>query len=69
VALAGSILEIAALFSGTELTLVDFQTAFFVVAAVSALAVIPILRLASDAGADVSGHRSGEDPGTSPAPK
>ena len=69
VALAGSILEIAALVSGEELTLVDFQTAFFVVAAVSALAVVPILRLASDAGADVSGHRAAGDPEINPTPK
>ncbi|MEX0628204.1 MAG: MFS transporter [Cucumibacter sp.] len=68
VALAGSILEVTALVNGEELSLGDFQMAFFVVAAVSAFSLLPFLRLKPDAGSEVSGHHPGLDDGRDPAP-
>jgi len=58
VAVAGGILELSTRFHGRELSLVDFQTAFFVVGALSALSGIIYLRLPADAGSDISGHRA-----------
>ncbi len=57
VAFAAFILEMSALLSGSHLQLADFHLAFFVVAAVSLFAILPILRLDPLTGADVSGHR------------
>ena len=57
VAVAGAALEISSNSHGGELTLGDFHTAWFVVAAVSLLGVIPFLRMPPDSGSDVSGHR------------
>jgi len=59
VALAGGILEIQAKLHGGSLTLGDFHTAFFIVAAVSASACFSFLRLAPDAGNAVSGYQGG----------
>ena len=56
VAVAGGILETSTHFHGGVLTLADFHVAFFIVAAISALAAIWFVRLAPDAGSAVSGH-------------
>ncbi|KQZ30746.1 MFS transporter [Mesorhizobium sp. Root552] len=56
VAVAGGILEVATTVHGGPLTLADFHTAFFIVAAISALASLSFLRLSPDAGSAVSGH-------------
>lgn len=56
VAVAGAILEISTRLRGTELSIIDFQTAFFVVGVLSALAGLVYVRLPADAGAEVSGH-------------
>ncbi|WP_280141828.1 MULTISPECIES: DHA2 family efflux MFS transporter permease subunit [unclassified Mesorhizobium] len=56
VALAGGILEVSTQLHGGPLTLADFHIAFFIVAAVSAVASLSFLRLAPDAGNAVSGH-------------
>jgi len=56
VAVAGAILEISTQLRGSALELVDFQIAFFVVGALSALASVIYWRLPVDAGSDVSGH-------------
>ncbi|RVD67875.1 MFS transporter, partial [Mesorhizobium sp. M4A.F.Ca.ET.029.04.2.1] len=56
VALAGGILEVSTSIHGGPLTLSDFHVAFFIVAAVSAVASLTFMRLASDAGNAVSGH-------------
>lgn len=58
IAVAGGLLEVSTLVRGAPLALVDFQVAWFGVAAISALSIVPFLRLPPDAGADVSGHRA-----------
>ncbi|GHA35118.1 MFS transporter [Devosia pacifica] len=58
VALAGGVLEASSSLRGAELELIDFQIAFYVVAAVSALSAVPFLLMSRQAGASVSGHRS-----------
>jgi MFS family permease len=58
VAVAGAILEISTQANGGTLTLVDFQTAFFVVGGLSMLAGLIYLRLPADAGSNVSGHQA-----------
>jgi EmrB/QacA subfamily drug resistance transporter len=57
VAFAAAILEVSAMMSGTHLQLADFHLAFAIVAGVSLFAVVPLLRMDRDAGAEVSGHR------------
>ncbi len=57
-AVAGGVLELSSRLTGSELSLVDFHIAWFVVAGVSLISAIPFLRLPKDAGADVSGHRA-----------
>jgi EmrB/QacA subfamily drug resistance transporter len=57
VALAGALLEFSSSQHGGALVLGDFHFAWIVVMAVSAIAIIPFLRLPPDAGDDVSGHR------------
>ncbi|MBB5222931.1 EmrB/QacA subfamily drug resistance transporter [Amaricoccus macauensis] len=57
VALAGGILDLAARVHGGPLRLEDFHIAFVVVAIVASLSAIVFLRLPSDAGSAVSGHR------------
>ena len=44
--------------TGGELTLFDFQIAFFVVGGLSAFAGFIYFRLPADAGSNVSGHRN-----------
>ncbi|RFC65786.1 MFS transporter [Mesorhizobium denitrificans] len=56
VALAGGVLELQTLIHDRPLDLADFHVAFFIVAAVSALASIAFMRLPADAGSAVSGH-------------
>jgi MFS family permease len=56
VAAAGGILDASTTLRGGQLGLADFHIAFFIVAAISALAAIWFLRLAPDAGSAVSGH-------------
>jgi len=66
VALAGAALEMLTAFHGGAVTLGDFHTAFYLVAAVAIFAFVPFVRLPRDAGSDVSGHRkykSGAKPG------
>ena len=58
VAVAGAILEISTRLHGGELTLLDFQIAFFVVGGLSVLAGVVYIRLPADAGSNVSGHRA-----------
>jgi EmrB/QacA subfamily drug resistance transporter len=56
VALAGGIVEVATRMNGGVLDLSAFHTAFFAVAALTALAILPFLSLPPDAGNAVSGH-------------
>ncbi|MGH6760315.1 MAG: MFS transporter [Phyllobacterium sp.] len=56
IAFAGGILEVTTRFHGEGLKLADFHIAFFIVAAVSALAFFCFVRLAPDAGREASGH-------------
>ena len=58
IALAGLILELAPLLTGSSLGIADFHLTFLVVGAMTALAMVPVLRLPANAGADISGHRS-----------
>nr|WP_314260694.1 MFS transporter [uncultured Devosia sp.] len=57
VAVAGALLELTTRMRGEELSLIDFQIAFFVVGGLSMLASLVYLRLPHDAGSNVSGHR------------
>ena len=56
VALAGGIVEIVSAMNGGELDIGAFHIAFFAVAAITSLAILPFLALPPDAGGDVSGH-------------
>jgi EmrB/QacA subfamily drug resistance transporter len=56
IAIAGAVLEIASHTHGGPVQLSDFHISFWVVGLISGLATIPFLRLAPDAGAQVSGH-------------
>ena len=56
VAVAAAILEGSTALHGRALSLEDFHLAFATVAGLSLIAVIPLLSLARDAGAAVSGH-------------
>ena len=56
VAIAGGLLEGVTWFSGGPLDAADFSVTFFLVAAMSAGAVVPFLRLSPTAGSAVSGH-------------
>ncbi len=58
VAVAGAIIEISSRMHGGEVSLIDFQIAFFVVGGLSALAGLIYFRLPADAGSNVSGHRA-----------
>jgi EmrB/QacA subfamily drug resistance transporter len=67
VAVGGGILEATAMLTGEPVGLSAFSTAFFIVAVITVLAVIPFMRLSADAGDSVSGHRlrdpdAGEQP-------
>ncbi|WEX09128.1 MFS transporter [Chelativorans sp. AA-79] len=57
VAVGGGILEAAGYITGTVLGPGAFVSAFLIVAFVSALAIVPFLRLPADTGSAVSGHR------------
>ena len=57
VAVAGSILEIETLLTGSPLELRDFQIAFMIISALTLAAVLPFITMARNAGATVSGHR------------
>lgn len=57
VAVAGGVLEFSSHITGGGLTLIDFHIAWYVVAIISLSSALPFLRLAPDAGADVSGHK------------
>jgi MFS family permease len=59
VAVGGGILEVQTQLSDATPTLGDFRTAFVLVAAITALAVIPFVLMPRDAGRSVSGHRPG----------
>lgn len=61
VAVAAAILEANIALHGRELSLADFHLAFAVVAALSLLAIIPLIGLSRDAGSAVSGHRRPAD--------
>jgi EmrB/QacA subfamily drug resistance transporter len=63
VAIAGMILEAHTYITAEPLGLHAFSTAFTIVAAVTAFAAVPFLRLAPDAGSSVSGHRVLRDTG------
>jgi EmrB/QacA subfamily drug resistance transporter len=63
VAIAGVILEAFTHVTGEALGLDAFAAAFLIVAAVTALAALPFLGLAADAGSSVSGHRVIRDTG------
>ena len=58
VAVAGAILEVTRHYTGGQLSLLNFQIAFFAVGGLSALASLVYLTLPKNAGADVSGHRA-----------
>ena len=55
-AVAGGIVEVVSTMNGGVLDLSAFHTAFFVVAAITAFAIIPFLVLPPSAGNAVSGH-------------
>jgi predicted permease len=57
VAVAGGILEMSTRLRGSELALLDFQIAFFVVGGLSTMASFIYWRLPPDAGSNVSGHK------------
>ncbi|AJY47865.1 DHA2 family efflux MFS transporter permease subunit [Martelella endophytica] len=56
VAFAATILELTGWITGGSLTVQHFHIAFLVVAGISIVSIIPLLRLKPDAGAAVSGH-------------
>jgi len=57
VAVAGGLLELTTRARGSELQLIDFQIAFFVVGGLSMLASVIYFRLPADSGNNVSGHK------------
>jgi EmrB/QacA subfamily drug resistance transporter len=57
VAVGGSVLEMAAYFSGHAIGADSFTAAFLAIALISALSVVPLFKLAPTAGNAVSGHR------------
>jgi EmrB/QacA subfamily drug resistance transporter len=67
VAVGGGILEATAMLTGEPVGLSAFSLAFFIVAGITVLSVIPFLRLSADAGNSVSGHRL-RDPGAGEQP-
>ena len=58
VAFGGSLLEISSSLKGAPLDVADFHLAFYAVACLSALTLIPFARLPRDAGEEMSGHRA-----------
>ncbi len=63
VAVAGVLVEASLWWRGGGLGLADFQFAFFCVEIITALGILPILRLYTFAGAEVSGHGKASDDG------
>lgn len=61
VAIAGMILEVETMLTGTHLQLRDFHIAFLIISALTLIAVIPFITMAKNAGASVSGHRLKEE--------
>ncbi|MBD9371162.1 DHA2 family efflux MFS transporter permease subunit [Rhizobium sp. ARZ01] len=61
VAIAGMILEVETMLTGTQLELRDFHIAFMIISALTLIAVIPFITMAKNAGASVSGHRLKEE--------
>ena len=59
VAVAAMILEASTFFSGTELQVRDFHSAFFCISILTVVATIPFIRMDRSAGAMVSGHKAG----------
>lgn len=57
VAIAGTILEVETMLTGTQLQLRDFHIAFMIIAVLTLIALVPFLTMARNAGASVSGHR------------
>jgi hypothetical protein len=57
VALAGGVLDLTTYVRNSPLTTTDFQLAFFLVAAVSLSAVIPMAMLKAGAGGNITGHQ------------
>lgn len=56
VALAGGVLEFLSFIGTGELSAIDYQLAFYAVAAVSMLGFVPFLSLPKSAGANITGH-------------
>jgi EmrB/QacA subfamily drug resistance transporter len=68
VALAGGILEIVSSLNGGVLTVSAFHLAFFVIAAITAFAIVPFLALPPNAGEAVSGHAISQAGGRAASP-
>lgn len=69
VAVGGGILEVRTFLHGGGLTVQDFAWAFFIVAGITAAAIIPFVRMPADTGLTVSGHRPRGASGDAPLPK
>ncbi len=69
VAVAGGILEIRTLLHGGALMPQDFTWAFWIVAGLTMLAIVPFLTMPADAGVSVSGHRPRGSSDDAPLPK
>jgi MFS family permease len=61
VAVAASILETSIYFRGEALQVADFHLAFYIIAGLTVIAVIPFIRMDRNAGSAVSGHRRSKD--------
>lgn len=57
VALAGGLLEVRTMWTGAALGVGDFQWTFVMIALISLVAFLPVLRVPAGAGAEVSGHQ------------
>ena len=58
VAVAAAILETSIYLRGEALQVADFHLAFYIIAGLTVLAMIPFIRMDKNAGAMVSGHRA-----------
>jgi Na+/melibiose symporter-like transporter len=68
VAVGGGILEVMTYLTGGPIDAASFSIAFVIVGSVTALALIPFLRLPKDAGSSVSGHGISRTVGEEPPP-
>ena len=68
VAVGGGILEVMTYLTGGPIDAASFSIAFVIVGSVTALALIPFLRLPKDAGSSVSGHGIRRTVGEEPPP-